>query len=177
MSGSKTARSKKMKKLKKEFLLTSKKCWLIEEKLLPLYQHIVDDYSDKLREEWVKEEQSDVEATPQVKEEPLDDYLVEPRPVHLNNSTDQFKVILIIPLAFLINQESHPSSYLWEALGWRCLLQGRLTSLSPVNTVTLPEHHVPRGQSRRRVWSASVGLEKLVDSRLSIISVVVCCLP
>ena len=97
MSGrrSKRARSKKMKKSKKMFLLTSKKCWLLEEKLLPLYQHLVDDYSFKLREEWtVKVEETDIEVTPQVKEEPEDDYLVEPQPVHLHNSTNQFKVII-----------------------------------------------------------------------------------
>ena len=73
MSGrrSETIRSKnKRKKLKKKFLLTSKNCWLIDEKLVPFYQHLVDGYSDKLREEW------DIEATPlQVKEEPQDDLL------------------------------------------------------------------------------------------------------
>ena len=90
---SRTVRSKK--KSKKMFLLTSKKCWLIEEKLIPLFQHLVDDYSVKLREEWtVKVEETDIETTPQVKEEPLDDYLVEPQPEHLNNSTNQFKVII-----------------------------------------------------------------------------------
>ena len=97
---SKRARSKKKKKSKKMFLLTSKRCWLIEEKLLPLYQHLVDSYSIKLRrEEWtVKVEETDLKATPQVKEEPLDDYLLEHQPVHLNNSTNQVKVI--IPLLF-----------------------------------------------------------------------------
>ena len=100
MSGrrSKRARSKKMKKSKKMFLLTSKKCWLIDEKLLPLYQHLVDGYSVKLREEWnVKVQESGVETTPQVIEEPLGDFSVEPQPVHLNNPTNQFKVI--IPLS------------------------------------------------------------------------------
>ena len=90
-------RSKKMKKSEK-FLLTSKKCWLIDEKLLPLYQHLVDDYSVKLREEWIKVEETDIETTPQEKEEPEDNFLVEHQPVHLNNSTNQFKVI--IPLLF-----------------------------------------------------------------------------
>ena len=89
---------KKMKKSKKKFLLTSKKCWLIEEKLLPLYQHLVDDYSVKLREEWIEVEETDIETTPQEKEEPEDNFLVEPQSVHLNNSTNQFKVI--IPLLF-----------------------------------------------------------------------------
>ena len=96
MSGKriKRARCKKMKNLKKKFLLTSKKCWVIEEKLLPFYQHLVDNYSDKLREEWIKIEETDIETIPQVKEEPKDDYLVEPQQVHLNNSTNQFKVII-----------------------------------------------------------------------------------
>ena len=105
MSGrrSKTIRSKKKKKKKskKMFLLTSKKCWLIDEKLIPLYQHLVDDYSDILREEWtVKVEETDIETTPQVKEEPEEDYLVEPQPVHHSNSAKQFKVI--IPLLLLL---------------------------------------------------------------------------
>ena len=69
--------SSKRKKLKM-FLLTSKKCWLMDEKLMPLYQHLVDGYSDKLREEWeVKVEESDIEAIQQVKQEPRDDFLAE----------------------------------------------------------------------------------------------------
>ena len=85
---SRKVRSKmKKKKMKKQFLLTSKKCWLIEEKLIPFYQHLVDDYSDKLREEYtVKVEEMDVDIT-QVKEEPRDDYLVEPRSVKVNSNT------------------------------------------------------------------------------------------
>jgi len=74
-----------------KFLLTSKKCWLIDEKLLPFYQHLVDDYSDKLRKEWIKVEETDVETTTQVKEESLDDDLMEPQSLHLNNSTNHFK--------------------------------------------------------------------------------------
>ena len=97
---SKRARGKKMKKLKNTFLLTSKQCWLIDEKLIPLYQHLVDDYSIKLREEWtVKVEEMDIETTPQVKEEPEeDDYLVEPQALQVNNTSNQFKVIF--PLLF-----------------------------------------------------------------------------
>ena len=68
-------RSRKMcskkRKTKKEFLLTSKKCWLLDEKLIPLYKHLVDSYSVKLREEWnVKFEETDVEVVQLVKEEP-----------------------------------------------------------------------------------------------------------
>ena len=89
---------KKKKTLKKEFLLTSKKCWLIDEKLLPLYQHLVDGYLVNLREKWIKVEETDIETTQQEKEEPGCDYLVEPQSVNLNNSTSQFEVIF--PLLF-----------------------------------------------------------------------------
>ena len=83
---SRTVHIKKKKKLKKKFLLTSKKCWLIEEKLIPLYQHLVDSYSVKLREEWtVKVEETDVEVVQQVKEEPQDDYLVDSQQLQLSS--------------------------------------------------------------------------------------------
>ena len=64
MSGRRSTRARSKKKLKKskKFLLASKKCWVIEEKLIPLYQHLVDDYSVQLREEWiVKVEETDVD--------------------------------------------------------------------------------------------------------------------
>ena len=94
---SRTVRSKKKnKKLKQMFLLTSKNCWLVEEQIVPLYQHLVDGYSNKLREEW--DMKAEDETNPQVKQESVDDYLLESRSVHLNNSTNQFKVI--IPLLF-----------------------------------------------------------------------------
>ena len=99
MSGRRIKRAHSKKKKSRKILLTSKKCWVIEEKLIPFYQHLVDGYSDKLREEWnVKVEEMDVEVVQQVKEEPQDDYLVEPQSVHLNNSKNQFKVIF--PLLF-----------------------------------------------------------------------------
>ena len=44
MSGKK-GHSKKMKKLKMDFLLGSEKYWLVEEDLMPLYSHLVDGYS------------------------------------------------------------------------------------------------------------------------------------
>ena len=85
----------KRKKLKKSFLLTSKKCWLIEEKLIPLYHHLVDGYSDKLREDWpIKTEESDFEITPQVKEEPQEDFLVE-YPTIMKNATNQVIISLL----------------------------------------------------------------------------------
>ena len=81
----------------KKFLLTSKKCWLIEEKLIPFYQHLVDDYSDKLREEWtVKVEETDVEVVQQVKEEPQEDYLVDSQRLQLLSSRmNQLEVIIL----------------------------------------------------------------------------------
>ena len=86
---------RKKKKLKKKFLLPSKKCWLIEEKLLPLYQHLVDSYSVKLREEWnVKVEETDVEVVQQVKEEPQDDFLVDSQQLQLKSRTNQLEVVI-----------------------------------------------------------------------------------
>ena len=86
-------RSKKKKKMKSKFLLTSKKCWLIEKKLLPLYQHLVDGYSIQLREEWtVKVEEMDVEVVQQVKEEPLDDYMVDSQQLQLSSRMNELEV-------------------------------------------------------------------------------------
>ena len=91
---SKRSRSKK-KKSEKLFLLTSKECWLIDEKLLPFYQHLVDDYSDKLREEWtVKVEDTDVEVVQQVKEEPQEYYLVDSQQLQLSRRMNQLKVVI-----------------------------------------------------------------------------------
>ena len=58
---------------KTKFLLSTKKCWLIEEKLLPLYSRLVQSYSDNLQDTWtVKVEE--FQDIPHVKQEPLDDY-------------------------------------------------------------------------------------------------------
>ena len=85
-------RSKKKKKMKSKLLLTSKKCWLLEEQLIPFYQHLVDDYSDKLREEWtVKVEEMDVEVV-QVKEEPQDDYLVDSQQFQTSSRMNELEV-------------------------------------------------------------------------------------
>ena len=104
---SETVRNKsRRKKLKKKFLLTSKKCWLIEQTLLPLYQHLIDGYSEKLRDEWrvkVKEE-LDIEAAPlQVKEEPQDD-LLESFPDRQSSSNNNPQVTYhLFPLSYLNN--------------------------------------------------------------------------
>ena len=77
-----------------KFLLTSKKCWLMEDNLIPFYQHLVDDYS-KLRKEWtVKVEETDLEATPQVKEEPQEDYLVDSQQLPSSSRVNQLEVII-----------------------------------------------------------------------------------
>ena len=86
---------KRKKKLKRMFLLTSKKCWLIEEKLIPLYQHLVDSYSVKLREEWnVKVEETDVEVVQQVKEEPQDDFLVDSQQLQSSSRMNELEVLI-----------------------------------------------------------------------------------
>ena len=73
---------------------TQQKKHQCNEKLIPFYQHLVDGYSIQFREEWtVKVEETDIDTT-QVKEEPQDDNLVEPPTFQVNNSANQFKVIL-----------------------------------------------------------------------------------
>ena len=58
-----------------------------------MYQHLVDDYSFRSREEWtVKVEESNIETTQQVKEEPLDDFLVQNQ---VDHSTNREVIILI----------------------------------------------------------------------------------
>ena len=88
-------RTKKKKLKKQKFLLTSKKCWLLDEELIPMYQHLVDGYFLKLREEWiVKEEELDVNILSQVKKEPLDENLrgpqhenlMDPQPIQQDTS-------------------------------------------------------------------------------------------
>ena len=106
------SKKKKMKKLKRKFLLSSKMCWVLDEELMQLYQHLIDGYADKLDEEWevkVKVEESDFEMTQKVKEEPQDDNSVEPSDdysvalvddtlngsqFHYSSSTNQLKVLL-----------------------------------------------------------------------------------
>ena len=108
---SRTAHSKKKKKLKKKFLLTSKKCWLIEEKLLPFYQHLVDTYSVKLREGWnVKVEETDVEVVQQVKEEPQEELLVDSQQLQLSSRTNQLEVVLFC----IINESPPPHNMLFQ---------------------------------------------------------------
>ena len=64
---------KRRRVFKKKYLLSSKKCWLIEEKLLPVYSHLVQSYSHQLRDTWtVKVEESQFGSV-QIKEEPTDE--------------------------------------------------------------------------------------------------------
>ena len=106
MSGrrSETVRNKnRRKKLKKKFLLTSKKCWLIEQSLLPLYQHLVDGYSEKLKDEWkFKAEETDIEAaTVQVKQEDdLRESNEEQQNISSNNFQVRLRLLLLLTLSF-----------------------------------------------------------------------------
>ena len=66
-------KNKQRRVLKKKFLLSSKTSWLIEDKLLPLYSHLVESYSDQLKDTWaVKVEESQFGSVP-IKEEPTDE--------------------------------------------------------------------------------------------------------
>ena len=88
--------SKIKKKLKKKFLLTSKECWLLEEKLIPLYQHLLDGYSVKLREEWtVKVEEKDMKVAQIVKEEPQEDCFVDSQQLQLSSRMNQLEVNIL----------------------------------------------------------------------------------
>ena len=125
----KRVRSKKKKKMKKQFLLTSMKCWLIEEKLMPFYQYLVDDYSEKLREEWtVKVEETDVDIT-QVKEEPQDDDFVEPQSLQLNSNINGLKVIL-----------SHCKSRYWNIDYLSSVTSVELQKFSSISDILFPSY-------------------------------------
>ena len=70
MAGTK---NKRRRVFKKKFLLSSKKCWIIEDKLLPVYSHLVDTYSEQLKDTWtvkvdIKQEESQFGSV-QIKEE------------------------------------------------------------------------------------------------------------
>ena len=66
-------KNKRRRAFKKKFLLSSKKFWLIEDKLLPVYSHLVESYSDQLKDTWeVKVEESQFGSV-QIKEEPTDE--------------------------------------------------------------------------------------------------------
>ena len=66
-------KNKRWRVSKKKFLLSSKKYWLIEDKLLPVFSHLVESYSDQLKDTWaVKVEESQFGSL-QIKEEPTDE--------------------------------------------------------------------------------------------------------
>ena len=66
-------KNKRRRVLKRKFLLSSKKRWLIQDKLLPVFSHLVDTYSDQLKDTWeVKVEESQFGSV-QIKEEPTDE--------------------------------------------------------------------------------------------------------
>ena len=65
---------------KKKFLMGVKEYWLIEDSLMPMYAHLVDSYSEKVKNEWkvevIKVEDSqdiNIEGSPEVKQEDADE--------------------------------------------------------------------------------------------------------
>ena len=73
-----------------------KEYWLIEETLMPTYAHLVDSYSEKVKNEWkVKVEDlscEEFDGSVQVKEEPEDDLSIS-QTVNKINSTNPHMVI------------------------------------------------------------------------------------
>ena len=91
MPGKKSTRlvSKKKKRKKKMYLMTSKKCWLVEDCLVPLYQHLLDVYSEKLNgESNVTLGECDMGEMLEVKHEPQDDDFMESPYVQQSKPTD-----------------------------------------------------------------------------------------
>ena len=90
----------KSKKKKRRFLMTLKKCWIIEDKLLPLYSHLIDCYSDQLLKDPFGCE------TIEVKPEPRDDSL---ESLPSADSNNHFEVIMIFPITWYV--------LAWQAVG------------------------------------------------------------
>ena len=87
MPGSKRTRVQSKKK-KRRFLMTSNKCWLMADHLVPLYSHLVDRYSNQLLEDPFCCE------IIRVKQEP-EDVLLESLPsVDEHNSSNHFKEVI-----------------------------------------------------------------------------------
>ena len=60
---------KNVRKKKKKFLMGVENQWLIEDNLMSVYGHLVESYSEQLREEWKVED----EVTSNVKQEVEDE--------------------------------------------------------------------------------------------------------
>ena len=80
MLTSKHTRVQSKKKKKRRFLMTSKKSWVIEDRLVPLYSNLIDCYSNQLPEDPFCCE------IIQVKQESQEDFLLESLP-----SVDQYQ--------------------------------------------------------------------------------------
>ena len=61
-----------------------------------MYQHLVDNYSVKLREEWtvIKVEEMDVEVVQEVKQEPQEDNSVDSQQLQSSSRMNQLEVVI-----------------------------------------------------------------------------------
>ena len=96
---------KRRRVFKKKYLLSSKKCWLKEEKLLPSYSHLVQLYSEQLKDTWtVKVEEShneNIHDDAQVTQEPAEYYGV-PLMYSMNEVSEVSGDYLIEPVEFVL---------------------------------------------------------------------------
>ena len=53
----------------KEFLMGVKNQWLVEDNLVPVYDHLVESYSEQLRQEWKVKDEVTSEIKQEVKDE------------------------------------------------------------------------------------------------------------
>ena len=82
-------RTRVQSKKKRRFLMTSKKSWVIEDRLVPLYSNLIDCYSNQLPEDPFCCE------IIQVKQESQEDFLLESLPsVDEHNSSNHFKEVI-----------------------------------------------------------------------------------
>ena len=83
------------KKKNKRFLVTSKKCWIIEDKLVPLHSHLIDCYSNQLIDDPFCCEIIRVKQEPQ--DDSQEDYLVESLPsADHHDSSNHFDIKVMI---------------------------------------------------------------------------------
>ena len=117
---SETIRNKNRRKKTKKFFLASKERWLIEERLVPLYQHLVDGYSEKMRDEWKVK----------VKEEPQDNDLLESHQDQQSssNNNNQQVTYRVFPLSYFRRFNLMHYSHQWIQLIFGSLYMHALSS-------------------------------------------------